>query len=66
MISVTCFRLFQNRFGYNDYERHYEWDEEFETADDAIGYMHERCGDTSMGEIFVFDVIVKGRGWKPA
>lgn len=58
-IRLHCFRLFQNSRGFEDWESYVGWDAEFESAEEAIAYLHDKCGWSSMEEAFVFDVDVR-------
>lgn len=62
-IWIRCFRIFTNDRGFDDWERAYEHDAEFETYEDAVIHMHEVCGNTSCMQGWVFDVEIEGRGW---
>ena len=62
-VEVRCFRIYENERGFDEYERYYDFDGEFETYEEAINWMHKACGNTSGEQAFVFDVEVVGMGW---
>ena len=53
---LTCYRLYTNDRGFDDWERYPEYD--YETTDDSAAVIHmSECTDREMGfEIFVFRV----------
>lgn len=57
-ICVTCYRLFENARGFEDYEGYHKWDAEFESFEEAVFYMHDKCGYSSGEQAFVFDVEI--------
>ena len=43
-VEVHCFRIFENERGFDEYERYYDFDGEFETYEEAINWMHKEIG----------------------
>lgn len=62
-VRVTCWRLFHNGRGFEDYERESRCDRRFGTAEEAVDYMHDMAGWDSIGERLTFSVEIEGRGW---
>lgn len=58
-IRLSCFKIYENERGFDEYSTHHEWDADFETAEEAIAYMVDKCGWSSGEHAFVFDVDVR-------
>ena len=63
MILVSCFEIFENERGFNDYRPVCEYDGEFETAEQAVEHMDKVCALSSGMGTLTFSVEIEGRAW---
>lgn len=58
LVRVTCYKLFINDFGYEDYTPLPEFDRDFTSADIAIRYMDRISAMAGIDERVVWDIEV--------
>lgn len=58
LVHVTCFKLYVNDFGYEDYIALSDYDRDFTSADIAIRYMDRISAMAGIDERIVWDVEV--------
>lgn len=63
MILVSCYEIFENEHGFNDFRAVPEYDGEFETAEQAVDHMDRICALSSGEGTLTFSVEIEGRAW---
>lgn len=58
LVRVSCYRLYVNDFGYEDYISMPDYDRDFSSADIAIRYMDRISAMAGIDERIVWDVEV--------
>lgn len=57
MIHLTCYCLFQNKYGWDDFERWSEYDRDFDDAMEAVEYMDQICDNGERSLSFFVEVM---------
>lgn len=64
MIPVSCFELYENERGFDDFRPVPEYDGEYETAEQAVEHMDRVCALSSGDGTLTFTVEIEGRAWE--
>lgn len=58
IVECTCYRLYENERGFDDFEFASKYDGTFETMEEAVRHMHDVCGLSSTSGLYTFDVTI--------